>query len=234
MHNGRLIAVIPARGGSKRIPRKNIIDFHGKPLIAWTIEAAKDSRLFAKVIISTEDEEIKNVAVNYGAEVPFFRDKAFDDQSPVSEAVIATLKQIEANLKEQYDVVVLLMPPSPLRTHKHILQAYNNFVNTNATSQISCFELGLMNPWWAVKLDSDFKPTWVFPENYMQPKQELPKLFCPSGAIWISKVKTLYDSGSFYSPEHIFYPMDWKYMLDIDDVDDLEMAKLIYLMQQQK
>lgn len=230
----KLIAVIPARGGSKRIPMKNIVDFCGKPLIAWTIDAAQKSKLFDKIIVSTDSEEIAEVSRKFGADVPFLRDKAFDDYATVSEATIATLEQIQNSSKDEYDVVVQLMSTCPIRNEHNILDAYTNFVNRSATSQISCFEYGYMNPWWAVQLDNDLNPTKLFADTLLQRKQDSPKLYCPSGAIWISQIKTLCDTGTFYSKKHIFYPMNWKTAIDIDTFDDLDMAKAIYSIVQSK
>jgi CMP-N-acetylneuraminic acid synthetase len=122
----KVVAIIPARGGSKRIPKKNIIDFNGKPLIAWTIEAAKKSGLFEKIIVSTDSEEIAEVAREYGAEVPFLRDTAADDHSPVSEATLRTILQLE-EAGEFYDEVVQLFAVCPLRDDVDIINSYKYF-----------------------------------------------------------------------------------------------------------
>src|SRR3989304_3520795 len=132
------IAIIPARGGSKRIPKKNILDFFGKPLIAWTIEAARESRVFNRILVSTEDKEIAAVAEKFGVEVPFLRQDSFDDYSPVSEATISTLCQVKSVLNEEYENVVQLMPNCPLRQSSHIIDAFNNFLKSGGKFQISC------------------------------------------------------------------------------------------------
>src|SRR4051812_19986287 len=96
------IALIPARGGSKRIPHKNIAPFQGKPLIAWTIEAAQQTGLFDRIFVSTDDPKIASVAQEYGVEVPFLRTEAKDDITPVSKATIHALKQIEGHYQETF------------------------------------------------------------------------------------------------------------------------------------
>ena len=102
----KIIAVIPARGGSKRIPKKNIIDFMGKPMIAWTIEAALKSKLFDRVIVSTDDYEFASISKEYGCDVPFLRDSSADDLTPVSIATIRAVEQAENYYNEEYDIVI--------------------------------------------------------------------------------------------------------------------------------
>lgn len=231
MVNKKNIAIIPARGGSKRIPKKSILDFLGKPLIAWTIEAALNAGIFDRVLVSTDDIEIAKVAENYGVKVPFLRDRCFDDHSPVSSATISALNQVENILQEKYEIVIQLMPNCPLRRSEHIINAYNNFLNTGSLFQISCFKFGWMNPWWAFKLDEKLQPSPLFPGAHKMRSQDLPELYCPTGAIWIADVKALKAAGSFYGESNTFYSIDWKAAIDIDDMSDLEMAKAVFFME---
>lgn len=153
MVNKQAIAIIPARGGSKRLPSKNIISFLGIPMIARTIKAAKDSNLFDRIIVSTDDEKIAEVSREYDAEVPFLRTEKADDHSPVSQATLFALMQAEKHFAENYEIVVQLMANCPLRDSGDIVNAYNNFAASKADFQISCFTGGFMNPWWAATLD---------------------------------------------------------------------------------
>lgn len=230
----KVIAIIPARGGSKRIPKKNVIDFFGIPLIARTIEAAKASGIFDRIIVSTDDEEIAEISKRFGAEVPFLREQFQDDYSPVSLATISALKQSEVHFNEDYEVVVQLMPNCPLRNSTHIQEAFSFFVDNDSNFQISCFKFGWMNPWWALKLDNTLKGERIFQETLNQRSQDLEDLYCPTGAIWISEKSHLIKEGTFYGESHIFYPMNWKAAIDIDDNEDLEMAKAIYIMENQE
>ncbi|MDH4157957.1 MAG: acylneuraminate cytidylyltransferase family protein [candidate division Zixibacteria bacterium] len=223
-----VIAVIPARGGSRRIPGKNLVEFAGRPLIAWTIEAALEAGLFERVLVSTDDERIAAAATAAGLEVPFLRDRCADDHATASEATITALAQAEKILDEQYETVVQLLPTCPLRNGRHINEAYDSFVRAGAPFQISCFRYGWMNPWWAVKLDDNMSPIPVFPEVKEKRSQDLPKLYCPTGAVWIARVAALQKAGSFYGPGHTFYPMDWKASVDIDERADLEMAQALH------
>lgn len=221
------LAIIPARGGSKRIHQKNIIDFLGRPMITWTIKAALDSECFDQVLVSTDCSEISNVSIDSGASVPFLREENMDDFAPVSQASISALKQAENHWQCRFDQVVQLMPNCPLRQAEDIKKAVDHFEEQSSDYQISCFRFGWMNPWWAMQLGQYGTPLPLFEEKTKQRSQDLPPLYCPTGAIWIAGRDKLIDAGSFYGPDHRFFPMDWKSAVDIDDAEDLEMARHI-------
>ncbi|WP_057773312.1 acylneuraminate cytidylyltransferase family protein [Cytobacillus dafuensis] len=223
------IAIIPARGGSKRLPKKNIIDFFDKPMIAWTIEAAVQANIFDRIIVSTDNEEIASVSKAFGAEVPFLRNEFEDDYSPVSMATIAALKQSMNYFKEEYENVVQLMANCPLRNSNDIVSAYEFYITSGLDFQISCFKFGWMNPWWAVKLDDNLMPERIFNEAYHKRSQDLSDLYCPTGAIWIAKCNELLKENTFYGKNHSFYPLSWISAVDIDDMKDFEMAKAAYI-----
>ena len=220
----RRIAIIPARGGSKRIPNKNIIDFNGKPIIEWTIKAALDSCLFDQVLVSTDSEEIAELSISAGASVPFLRLENHDDFASVSQATIGALRQAERYWNSSYQTIAQLMPNCPLRNWEHIKSAMKYFEIKGIEYLISCCAYGWMNPWWAVTLDKDLIPEKIFPQNFNSRSQDLKRLFCPSGAIWVAKRDALIQSGTFYGSGHRFFPIDWKAGVDIDDMDDYQMA----------
>jgi N-acylneuraminate cytidylyltransferase len=222
------IAVILARGGSKRLPRKNILELQGRPMIAWTIAAAIESACYHRVLVSTDDEEIAAISRAAGAEVPFLRNSAADDMAPSSAATLAALEQAERHWGECYDVVSQLMANCPLRGAGEIRDAVNNFREMGAEFQISCFRFGWMNPWWAAQIGEQGKPEFLFPEARAQRSQDLPPLYCPSGAIWIAGSESLRKTGTFYGPGHILHPMPWMSALDIDDAEDLAMARACF------
>ena len=221
-HGKSVVAVIPARGGSKRIPQKNIVEFSGKPLIAWTIEAAQKTGIFDAIVVSTDDEEIAKISREYGAEVPFLRDVKADDFSPVSEAIIRTIEQLEA-ADRTYDLVVQLFAVCPLRTSEEIINALDFFTERKATLLVSCFRFVGMNPYWAIKLDDQFRGERLFNEINMR-SQDIPELVSPTGAVWIGDIKTLKTEGTFFGKDHIYWKMDWISGIDIDDEDDLKLA----------
>ena len=226
----KIIAVIPARGGSKRIPKKNIIDFMGKPIIGWTIEAAKKSKIFDRIILSTDSEEIASVGREYGLDVPFLRSDKSDDISPVTEATIIAVKEAENYYSEKYDIVVQLMANAPLRDEVDIINHFNFFINCDLDFQISSFKFGWMNPWWAFKKNQDGTSEWMLKEGINKRSQDLEDLFCPTGVICIAKLNKLMESNTFYGPGYKFCEIDWKHAVDIDNYEDLEFAKAVFML----
>ena len=222
------IAIIPARGGSKRMPHKNIIDFFGQPMISRTIRAANESGCFDRVLVSTDDPTIAEISRSCGAEVPFLRMDKADDISPVSEATLSALVQAEAHWNESYETVVQLMANCPLRGADDVLKAVAAFHGRSASFQISSFKFGWMNPWWSVRLDESGIPKPLFPEVWSRRSQDLEPLYCPTGAIWIGNCNALKRAGTFYGEGHVFENMPWTSAVDIDDYEDLAMAKAIY------
>lgn len=221
------LAIIPARGGSKRIPKKNIHPFRARPLLAWTVEAALESGCFSRVVVSTDDEEIARVAREWGAEVPFLRQRAADDQASASAATLAAIDQCEGHWKTTWDTVVQLFAVCPLRTSRHIRDAMEAFGSSSADFLLSAYRFHWTNPWWACTIDAQGVPTRLFPDAYVR-SQDLPSLYGPTGAIWIADVPALRRAGTFYGPGHVYWPMDWKAAVDIDTVEDLEMADTLF------
>jgi N-acylneuraminate cytidylyltransferase len=229
-YNGKsIVAVIPARGGSTRVPHKNIVDFCGKPLIAWTIEAALKSGIFDSVIVSTDDERISDISKQYGAEVPFLRDQKADEFSPVSEAIIRTIEQLEETGRK-YDLVVQLFAVCPLRSSEEILEAVNFFFDRKAPFVVSCYRFVGMNPWWAIKLNEKNQGERIF-EEINKRSQDIPPLFCPTGAIWIADIEALKKEGTFFGKDQIFWEISWESGIDIDDDKDLKLAAALKTLQ---
>lgn len=228
MTRGR-VAIIPARGCSKRLPRKNILDFFGKPMIAWTIEAAHRSGLFDRILVSTEDDEIAQIARGCGIEVPFSREHYYDDHSTVSDVALETLRQAAEILDEEYEQVVQLMPNCPLRDADDIRSAIGKFESRGVGFQISCSRFGSTNPMWAMRLDDHGRGEPIFLRAIEERSQDLPVLYCPSGAIWVARADSLRMAGTFYGPDHRFEPLSWLAAVDIDDANDLEFARAAFL-----
>lgn len=222
------VAIIPARGGSKRLPGKNILPLGGRPMLAWTVEAALAAERFDRVIVSTDDEAIAAIAREWGAEAPFLRDRAFDDQAPVSKATLAALDQLEDHDGIRPRTVVQLMPNCPARGAGEIRSALENFCDDGLDFLISCCRFGWMNPWWAATLGEKGHPKPLFPDALTARSQDLPELYCPTGAIWIAKVEALRRAGTFYGPGHAFFPIPWQSAIDIDDRQDLEFAEALW------
>ncbi len=223
----QIIAIIPARSGSKRIKNKNIIELSGKPLIHWTIEAAIKAGVFAKVLVSTDDEKIAEISRQAHAEVPFLRPHAHDDEAAVSLATLTALKQAESHWQTEYEMVVQLMPNCPLRASHDITDAIAHFKQYQALSLLSCFSFGWMNPWWSFTLEKNGQAQHLFPESLTKRSQDLEELYCVSGSVWITQGKTLKQTQSFYTDDTRYFPIPWKRAIDIDTPEDLDMAKVI-------
>jgi N-acylneuraminate cytidylyltransferase len=221
----KAIAIIPARGGSKRIPGKNIIDFGGRPMIAWTIQAALDSGIFNKVLVSTDSAEIAEISIHHGALVPFLRKNNADDMTPASQATLSSLVQAEKHWDTNFDTVVQLMPNCPLRTAKDIRESMNIFTERASKFQISVFRYGWMNPWWAMTVDKVGIPERLFESASQNRSQDLEALYCPTGAIWIAKRESLIAADTFYGPGYRVNELSWLSAIDIDDEGDLAMAQ---------
>lgn len=227
MINSKQLAVIPARGGSKRIPRKNIRDFCGQPIISYTIQAAVRSGLFWHVIVSTDDPEIAEISKKIGAEVPFIRDSSLaDDYTPVSEVTLDVLDRIDPG-GDFVVSVAQLMPNCPLRTEDDIIASYKQFCDEDADSQISITRYGWQNPWWACTLDQENHLQAIFSEQMKKRSQDLTDLFCPTGAIWWSKAESLRRERTFHGENRTGWEITWDHGVDIDTDDDWKIAEFI-------
>jgi pseudaminic acid cytidylyltransferase len=222
-----IIAIIPARGGSKRIPAKNIRLFAGKPIIAYTIAAARESGLFERIVVSTDNEKIAEIAYQYNAEVPFLRDENLaDDFTPVSSATADALVRLDP-AGDRFKAVAQLMPCCPLRTADDVSKSYRKFKQTGAESQISVVRYGWQNPWWALRHNERHELKPVFGEQMTARSQDLPELFCPSGAIWWARTDTLRRTKTFHLENRMGWEMPWQRGIDIDTLDDWAMAEVL-------
>jgi len=224
---GSMLAVIPARGGSKRIPRKNLRVLGGRPMIAYTVEAAIASGLFARIVVSTDSEEIAAAAVEAGAEVPFLRAPALaDDVTPVSAATADALERLDPS-GELYAAVAQLMPNCPLRTAEDIRASFAAFAAEKADAQLSVTRFGWQNPWWAMLRveGGELKP--LFETRVTSRSQDLPPLFCPTGAIWWVRAEVLRRTHTYHVPGRTGWEIPWQHGVDIDTEDDWQMAELL-------
>jgi N-acylneuraminate cytidylyltransferase len=227
MAQSSCLAVIPARGGSTRIPRKNIRKFMGRPLIACTIEAALESGIFARVIVSTDDEEVAEISRSFGAEVPFMRTAALADNHTASSPVTADALERLDPLGGRYAYVAQLLPTCPLRNASDVRASFQQMLATGAPAQISITRFGWPYPWWALERDAQLRLVPLFPEATQKRSQDLPPLFGPVGAIWWAKAESLRQTHDFYMPDHSGWEIPWERAVDIDTEDDWRMAELL-------
>lgn len=224
--DGRL-AVIPARGGSRRVPGKNIRPLLGRPALAYTVDAALHSGLFDRVVVSTDSEAVAEVARECGAEVPFLRDAALsDDHTPVSAATVDVMRRLDPS-RQWCTMVAQLMPNCPLRTVVDVWESHRAFVAGGSRSQLSVTEFGWQNPWWAMRLGAGGELVPLFPTEVTRRSQELAPLVCPTGAIWWATAETLDREGSFHVPGRTGWVMPWERAVDVDTEDDWVMLELI-------
>lgn len=214
------MAIIPARGGSKGVPRKNIRELCGKPLIAWTIEEAQKSKYIDRLILSSEDAEIITVAKEWGCEVPFVRPQELaQDETPGVAPVIHALE----TLPERYDYVVLLQPTSPLRLAKDIDECLELFRKKEDVICVSVTEPE-ESPYWMYKItEKNALKSLITDENKAVRRQDLPKVYVLNGAIYISKSSQLLKAKNFVFDGARAYIMPKERSIDIDDEWDLHL-----------
>ena len=224
----QFLALIPARGGSKGIPRKNIRLVGNKPLIAWTIEAASESELISRSIVSTEDREIADIARQYGAEIPCYRpDNLAEDTSETIEAVLYTINFLEQNEGYTPDYVVLLQPTSPLRRTDDIDAAIRFTVDKHADSVVSVCE-AKPHPLLSKTLTQNGTLVDYIPgaSDYSQ-RQDFPVAYSLNGAIYINRTSSLRSERKFILQNTYGVIMPQERSLDIDTPFDLFIADLI-------
>ena len=223
-----MIAIIPARGDSKRIPGKNIRPLLGRPMIAYTITAALESGLFERVVVSTDSPEIAEVSLQYHAEVPFLRDKELaDDFTPVSSVTADALYKLDPG-GNALDLVAQLMPNCPLRSANDICDSHKQFEMSGSESQISVVGYGWQNPWWAMLRSPEYKLEPLFRGQMSARSQDLPRLFCPTGAIWWARAESLRRSKTFHLEDRTGWEIPWQRGIDVDTFEDLAMAELLF------
>jgi CMP-N-acetylneuraminic acid synthetase len=226
-----VLAVIPARAGSKGIKDKNIIPLNGQPLISYTINAALGSKLISDTIVSTNSDRIKEISIKYGASVPFIRPEYLSTDTagsiPTMQHAVNKMENINKNV---YDYVVMLQPTSPLRKSSDIDICINKIINTRCDSVISVIDVEGYLPERMKYLINDKLIDPSFCEEYEnQPRQEIRKMFIRNGAIYACKRDILMKKNSFKGNDCRAYLMTKNYSVNIDTHGDLDYAE--YLLQ---
>lgn len=223
----RNIAIIPARSGSKGLKNKNIKLLNNKPLIAYTIEAAKDSNIFDEIYVSTDSYEYASIAREYGANVPFLRDSALSTDISSSWDVVKEAILRYEELGEKFDTVTLLQPTSPLRRSIDIKNGFEIFNNKKALAVIAVCEVD-HSPLWCNILPADGSL-----ENFLDndlvnlPRQNLPSYYRINGAIYIMDTNHLMSNGNIYSDQCYSVIMPKEKSIDIDDSIDFQIAEVL-------
>ncbi|MGX9933546.1 acylneuraminate cytidylyltransferase family protein [Virgibacillus salarius] len=227
MYKGKqILAIIPARGGSKGIPRKNIIPIHNKPLIQYTIDEALLSNYLDEIIVSTDDKEIAQISINLGANVPYLRpEKLAQDHSRTIDTVMHVVeKQKEHGYN--YDYVVVLQPTQPLRKHWHIDEAIESVINNNHESLVSVTKVK-EHPILMRTINKNNKLENIINKTSTLRRQDFPEVYKVNGAIYINNTATLHSNTSLNDNKYS-YIMEEKFDLDIDDLKDVELFYDLY------
>ena len=225
-----IICIITARSGSKGLKNKNIRKLKGLPLLAHTIIAAKKSKVFNRVILSTDSKLYANIGLKFGAEVPFIRPRKLATSTAHHPDVVNhAVKFLEKKEKIKFDYIMMLQPTSPYRNAKHIDEAIKKFLKEKNDSLISIKKQDYP-PWWMFVLDKSKLGQFLKFKNknvFNLERQEFPRLFRPNGAIYISKRKVLYK-GNLINPKSCgYYLMNDRSSIDIDNIIDLKVAENI-------
>ncbi|TCP57851.1 N-acylneuraminate cytidylyltransferase [Tumebacillus sp. BK434] len=218
----RVLAVIPARGGSKGVPRKNIRELAGKPLLAWSIEAARQSKYIDRVILSSDDPEIIETAQAWGCEVPFIRpaELAADD-TPGIDPILHALSQVPG-----YDYVILLQPTSPLRTAEDIDACVEQLLRAAAPCCVTVTEPA-KSPYWMYTLQANNAMQPLIQQELVTRRQDLPKAFALNGAVYVAEAEWLKRTKSFLTEETVAHIMPSDRSFDIDTELDLFLAEAL-------
>ena len=222
----KILAIIPARGGSKGVPRKNIKELGGKPLLAYTAEAALASKMISKVILSTEDTEIMSVGKACGIEVPFQRPEDLAKDQSGSLGVVKHAVEYFEKQGEYFDAVILLQVTSPFRAKGFIDRAIQKFIQSKAEGLVS-----------VLKVPHEYNPHWVFETNenddlkiatgekqIIKRRQDLPKAYFRDGSIYITKTEVI-KKGSFFGKKLSYIESNQDMYVNIDTMDDWKKAE---------
>ena len=216
------LALIPARGGSRRVPRKNILDFGGRPMLAWTTEAAQSSCLFSAIVVSTDDEEIAAVATQCGVQVI----RRGPDLSHDTATLESVVQDALWRLPGEWDELCLLAANCPLRTAEDIRASLNYFTARGVSAVLSVSSFAWTPPFRAYYLrKTGLEP--LFPEWWDRLTQDYPESVCTTGAIYWAPASQLREAPSLYLPGIQGFVMPWYRAIDIDTKEDLEIAQCV-------
>jgi pseudaminic acid cytidylyltransferase len=220
------LAIIPARGGSKRIPRKNTLDFLGKPVMAYSIELALSSGLFDEVMVSTEDKEIRDLALSFGAQVPFTRSgENADDHATTLDVILEVVDQYRTKENRQFDKVCCIYPTAPLARVEHLQEGYNMLTQKNFDSvfPVVAFSFPV---WRGLYRENNGQARMIWPEHQNSRSQDLKSVYHDAGQ-WYWFIPSRVQNG-LYTPNSGTVLLDEMEAQDIDNLVDWKLAELKY------
>ena len=226
----KILAIVPARGGSKGIPHKNIYPLCNKPLIYYTIKAVQKSKMITRAVLSSDSEEILDLAADYGLEAPFVRpDELALDDTPALPVIQHAVQWLEENDNYRADYIILLQPTSPLRTAKHIDEALSKLLNSDADSVVSVVEAPHnCIPNSIMKLEGEYLSPYLPLDENFNLRQLKPVYYARNGAaIYAFTYNCLMKKNSIYGEKVLPYVMGKDCSIDVDDLFDLKLCELI-------
>jgi len=221
----RILGVIPARGGSKAVPRKNIRSLAGRPLIAWTIDAARRAEVFDGLCVTTDDEEIRKLAIEAGAEAPFLRPAELATDTALA---VPTIQHATAEMERsygRYDYVAMLQPTTPLRTPEDLIEALGRLIDRDADGIISVVDVDNWHPMKMKRLQDGWLTDYEAPPMENPPRQILPRVYMVNGALYATRRDVLMDRGSFKGDRCLGYVMPAERSVNIDGEADFLLAE---------
>ena len=222
----KCIAIIPARGGSKRIPKKNIKLFHGKPLIAYSIEVALKSKLFDKIIVSTDNEEIAKVATKYGADIPFIRPKELSDDFTGTGAVIDHAIEYLKQNGQEFDFVCTIYATAPLLDEKYLIEGFEKLKNSTARNAFSCTSMPFPIQ-RTFKISQNERCEMFWPENFTKRSQDLEEAYQDAGQFYWTNLN-INSNEIIFGKDSIPIILPRFLVQDIDTVEDWIRAEIMY------
>lgn len=220
----RILGMIPAKGGSTRLARKNVATLGGKSLLEWTVDVARDCGLMDRLVLSTEDHGIADVGRELGLDVPFLRpDHLARDPAGVDDVAMHMVTELEKT-GDHFDEMIYLLPTCPFRGAEDILAGYQLFKQTKADYLISVAEFE-HTPFAALSVGYDYQLNPIFPEHFGKKSQNMPLAVRPNGAFHIFKVDAFKKAGTSYPPGVVGYQMSRERSIDIDTTLDLALAE---------
>ena len=225
----KVLGIIPARGGSKGLPGKNIKCLNGIPLLAYTIQAAQNSKYIDSIVVSTDSESIAEVSKQYGVAVPFLRPaKLATDESPSCDAIIHVFDKVKDIENQIYDLFILLQPTSPFRSAKHIDESIEKYDSEALlTSLVSISKVSKSPYWMKIINENGHLINLLKEETTATRRQDLPEVYVMNGAIYISETERYKKLKNFDSTRMGYYLMDEQSSLDIDTIKDFNWAEML-------
>jgi len=235
----KVLAIIPARGGSKSIPKKNLVKLCGKPLLAYSIETALICPTIDRLIVSSDNKEIMDVAIEYGAEVPFIRPKELAQDDTLDLPVfIHCLKYLKENEGYEPDIIVQLRPTSPLRSEDMVEKGIQLLLDHPKADSVRAVCSPSQNPYkmWTITKDGYLNPLVdiSIEEPFNQPRQALPDVFWQNGYVDVTRTSTIIEKNSMTGKKILPLIVDSREIIDIDNELTFKFAEMIYLSNKSK